>query len=247
LEQRFLALSSVKYVISANGLLAGVTSQPPGGTAPNRPFREIYEKEVTISEFQFALPRASLFYSAEVLPDEDVIARLKDPTFDPLKQVIISAQSLPAEAAGAPGPFAAAAPVAARAARIVSYDSQHVQIETESDAPAILMLNDTHYPGWRVSINGQLAPMLQADYLFRAVVVPAGHATVEFAYAPTSFRLGALVSIATLVVLVGPLLVRRRRTMKATSRKDATEDSPAMTIKPAAADLPPAQHISVAQ
>jgi hypothetical protein len=247
LEQRFLVLSSIKYVIGSNGLLPGVTGRLPDGTTPNRPFREIYEKEVTISEFQFALPRASLFYSAEVLPDEDVIARLKDPTFDPLKQVIISSQSLPPEAAGAPGPFEAAAPVAARAARIVSYDSQSVQIDTESDAPAILMLNDTNYPGWRASINGKSAPMLQADYLFRAVIVPAGHATVEFTYAPTSFRLGALVSIATLVVLVVPLLVRRRRTMTATSRKDATEDPAAMTIKPAAAELPPAQHLSVAQ
>jgi hypothetical protein len=48
-----------------------------------------------------------------------------------------------------------------------------------------------------------------------------------------------------LVVLVVPLLVRRRRAMKATSRKGAMEDPAAMTIK-AAADLPPAQHIPMA-
>jgi hypothetical protein len=211
LEQRFLALSSVKYVISSNALLPGVTGRLPGGTVSNRPFREIYEREVTISEFRFALPRASLFYSAVVLPDEGVIARLKDPTFDPLKQVIISAPSDPPEAAGGPGPFAAAAPVQAQAARIVSYDSQHVQIETEGDAPAILMLNDTNYPGWVATVNAQPVAILTADYLFRAVVVPAGHATVEFTYAPLSFRFGTLISIASLIVLVTPMLLRRRR------------------------------------
>jgi len=239
-------LSSVKYVISSNGLLPGMTSQLPGWTAPDRPFREIYEREVTISEFQSALPRASLFYSAQVLPDEAVMERLKDPTFDPLQQVIVSAQSVPAEAAGAPGPFTEATPVPAHGAHIVHYDSQTVQIETESDSPAILMLNDANYPGWRASINGRSTAILQADFLFRAVIVPAGHSTVEFNYAPTSFRLGVLVSTAALIILVVPLLVRRRRAVKVTSRTASMEDTAAMTIEPAV-DLPPSQNFSMTQ
>jgi uncharacterized membrane protein YfhO len=53
-----------------------------------------------------------------------------------------------------------------------------------------------------VSVNGKLASILQADYLFRGVIVPAGRTTVDFDYAPASFRLGASISAASLVVLI---------------------------------------------
>jgi membrane protein YfhO len=166
------------------------------------PFKDIYDNEVRIYEFSQTLPRASLFYSAEIMPDEEVLDRLKDPTFNPEQRIILSAESLPEGGDAILKTFAATAPARNAGARIVSYDSEHVQIETQSDAPAILMLNDANYPGWRASVNGNLASILQADYLFRGVIIPAGRATVDFVYAPASFRLGASISAASLVVLI---------------------------------------------
>ena len=166
------------------------------------PFKVIYDNEVRIYEFSQALPRASLFYDSEVVPDEEVLNRLKDPTFDPEQRVILSAESLPEGDHAILKSFAATPPTRNAGARIVSYDLEHVQIETQSDVPAILMLNDANYPGWRVSVNGKLASILQADYLFRGVIVPAGRTTVDFDYAPASFRLGVSISAASLVVLI---------------------------------------------
>ena len=109
---------------------------------------------------------------------------------------LLSAESLPEGQTRDPQNIRHGSPAPPRnaGARIVSYNSQHVEIETQSDAPAILMLNDANYPGWRVSVNGKPAPILQADYLFRGVIVPAGRASVEFDYAPASFRVGASIS-----------------------------------------------------
>jgi Bacterial membrane protein YfhO len=210
LEQRFLTLSSIKYILSS----------------PNTPFqtndqlqnslRNVYENEVVIYEFSRPLPRASLFYAVESLPDDTVLKRLKDPEFDPLERVVLSTESLSPESLTSVDRLAAKSARPTTAANIIAYESQRVRIETEADEPAILMLNDTYYPGWRALVNGKPTPILQADYLFRGVIVPAGHTVVDFEYVPTSFRLGATISLAALALLAVPLVVRRVRRAQAT-------------------------------
>jgi hypothetical protein len=181
-----------------------------GKPASVSPFKKIYESEVRVYDFPRILPRAILFYAAEILPDDQVLERLKDSAFNPEERVVLSAESLPEGDSAILNSFATAAPTTFAAARIVSYDSERVRIETQSEAPAILMLNDANYPGWRAVVNGEPAPIVQADYLFRGVIVPPGRATVEFDYAPGSFRSGVLISLASLIVLIGLLFARGR-------------------------------------
>ena len=205
LEQRFLTLSSIKYILSAAKM------QFPANDLSQYPLRSVYDNEVVIYEFSRPLPRASLFYAAESLPDGAVLERLKDPKFNPLDRVVLSTESLSPEIIAAVDRLVAQAARPVTSANIITYESQRVRIEVVADQPAILMLNDTNYPGWRAFVNGKPAPILQADYLFRGVIVPAGHAIVEFEYAPTSFRLGATISLAGLALLAIPLVVRRVR------------------------------------
>jgi len=88
--------------------------------------------------------------------------------------------------------------------------SDRLRILTESEAPALLVLTDTWYPGWRASVDGQPATLWRADHAFRAVTVPAGRHEVELRFAPRSVLAGALVS-ALSAALVVAVLVRRRR------------------------------------
>ncbi len=78
--------------------------------------------------------------------------------------------------------------------RIMEEDSNRVVVQVESDATGWLEMADVWYPGWVVSIDGKPASILRADYLFRAVAVPAGTHTIEWIYRPTSFYLGAAIS-----------------------------------------------------
>ena len=80
------------------------------------------------------------------------------------------------------------------------YTPERVRVEAKANGPAVLMLNDTDYPGWHAYVNGKLAPIIRADYLFRGVILPGGTSTVEFVYEPVSFRIGAGISFAALVV-----------------------------------------------
>ena len=60
-------------------------------------------------------------------------------------------------------------------------------------------------------MDDQPAPILTADYALRAVYVTAGAHTVQFAYRPGSFLLGAGVTGAAGVVLLALLLWAYRR------------------------------------
>jgi uncharacterized membrane protein YfhO len=68
--------------------------------------------------------------------------------------------------------------------------------------PGYLVLTDTYYPGWRATVDGQPAEILEANHAFRAVQLDRGEHTVTFEYEPLSFRLGAWLTLLALVVLV---------------------------------------------
>jgi Bacterial membrane protein YfhO len=102
------------------------------------------------------------------------------------------------------------APAAQRSgtATVTRYEDTRVEIRTETDGRRLLVLSDVYYPGWTARIDGAPAPILLANYAFRAVSVPAGTHTVVFRYQPRSVRYGALLSLlAGTVVLV--LLLRK--------------------------------------
>jgi hypothetical protein len=197
-ERRFLALSSVKYLISNSEF--------------GQDFRKIYAGEALICRVPNVLPRAALFRALDVLPDEAVLGRLKEPSFNPFEKAVVSRESV--GSATDLSALAHAAPAAASAARITRYQSQDVSIEADTSTPALLVLNDTNYPGWRAYLNGEPVEMLTANFLFRGVVVPAGRSTVEFKYQPRTFRIGSGVSFAAFGVLAFLVLRERRRAVR---------------------------------
>jgi hypothetical protein len=182
-------------------------------------FKEIYSKEVLVYEVPRVLPRAAVFRSVEILPDREVLARLKDPAFDPATRLVISQEGLSPAERDALRPLATAVPAPPTAARILSYESQRVRIEAATDTPAVLMLNDAHYPGWRAYLNGRAVPILRADYLFRGVMLPAGKHTIEFSYQPASFWWGLAISLITLLVVVALLAWPRRSGLMGRGRR----------------------------
>jgi len=72
-----------------------------------------------------------------------------------------------------------------------------------------LVVADVWYPGWQASVDGVRAPVLRADYLFRAVPVVPGEHTVTLRYHPRTFSLG--LALSGLALAGWAFLYRRER------------------------------------
>lgn len=89
------------------------------------------------------------------------------------------------------------------ATEIVRSELTRVTVHTSSPGEALLVLNDTYYPGWNAFLDGVPTPIIPANIRYRAVWVPGGSHEIDFRYQPTSFRVGAVVSGFFLVLIMG--------------------------------------------
>jgi hypothetical protein len=75
----------------------------------------------------------------------------------------------------------------------------------------VLVLTDLHYPGWRVSVDGEPRALRRANAIFRAVVLEPGEHRVVHRYAPGSLRLGLGAALAASIAGGALLWADRRR------------------------------------
>jgi hypothetical protein len=85
--------------------------------------------------------------------------------------------------------------------QMVDYKPTAITIEAATDREGFLFLNEIDYPGWKAYVDGQEEAVLKANYLFRAIRLKAGSHRVVFKFQPTSFYLGATITLLTLVAL----------------------------------------------
>jgi hypothetical protein len=143
-----------------------------------------------------ALPRARLVSSIETFASTDAMfARMEQPGFDPAKVVFADVPlgfHLPKGDETLPGE-----------ARITKWGWNIVDVEFDATRDAVLVLADAYYPGWEAHLDDKTPlEIFPAYHLFRGVQVPAGRHTIEFEYRPFSFRLGAILSVAALLLLL---------------------------------------------
>jgi hypothetical protein len=94
---------------------------------------------------------------------------------------------------------------------IEHYLPENVRVRVETPTPAVLILLDAFDKGWRATLDSNHeVPILRANALVRAVVVPAGTHVVTFSYETPLLNVGAWTSLAGVLLCTG-LLVRTCR------------------------------------
>lgn len=85
--------------------------------------------------------------------------------------------------------------------------AERVVVEAEAEGPALLVIQDAHWPGWRASLDGRPSELLIADLMMRAVPFPPGRHRLELVYDPPGVRRGLAISLvgAVLVVVLASL------------------------------------------
>jgi hypothetical protein len=164
--------------------------------------------DATIYGNSKALPRTWLVADQQVVGGGKAeLSAVASPGFN-ARNVLITGTKLPGIPAGDPEESSPGS------AQITDYGAEEVDIDADASRASELVLSDTYYPGWHVTVNGRPARIDEVDYLLRGVAVPAGNDHIVFSYDPSSFRTGWVVSLAaTALVLVAVFieLWRRRR------------------------------------
>jgi hypothetical protein len=150
-------------------------------------------------------PFAWLVGEYEVVPDDAAAhARLRDSAFNPRTSILLNRD-----------PGIPMQPIRSAGVGTVAYAPEDFIISVFTDSPTILSVAHVDYPGWHVTINEQPTSILRAYGGLMAVIVPAGEGQlVRFTFDSATYRVGALVSLATwasLAILGVTLLWRARK------------------------------------
>ncbi len=197
----FLSLANARFVVTHAPLRqAGLTL--------------LHRGELFLYENSHVLPRAFLVGEAKVIAGAGKRLRyMRGDRFRPEREVILDR---PPDLRGDGGKPSAGAPPAGGGfpsgqAHITRYDPCRVEVAVAPNEPGFLVLSDSHYPGWRVDVDGEERPLLLANHVFRAVALGPADREVVFSFEPASFRIGASVSIAALLLWAGLNFAARGR------------------------------------
>lgn len=96
------------------------------------------------------------------------------------------------------------------------------------ERPGIVVLAETHYPGWRLTIDGQPAPILRVNRMMRGAAVPSGDHELVYSFQPRSFLLGSLITAVGLVLSLVLLLRLPSRRASSTSPPESLPPTPTL-------------------
>jgi hypothetical protein len=92
--------------------------------------------------------------------------------------------------------------------RLVSAEPNEMVYEAQVPGQSLAVFSEVYYPeGWTATIDEQEVPILRANYILRALEVPAGEHTIRFRFAPRSYRIGNAVTVFTSGLLVVSVLL----------------------------------------
>ncbi len=182
-------LLGVKYVLADKGA-------PPGPPGDER-FVPVYTASASLDVYEntAALPRALVVHCAQVVPEHAAAwEAIHAPDFDPAQTVVleetwVAGRDLPGADCGTAAEDGAVT--------FVRYGSNRVELSVRASAGGFLVLSDVYYPGWRATVDGVPVEVLRANYVFRAVPLPAGEHTVEMLFVPWTWRAGLAVTLVT--------------------------------------------------
>jgi uncharacterized membrane protein YfhO len=93
----------------------------------------------------------------------------------------------------------------------------------ESEQGGVVVFSEIYYPGWQATIDGEKVEIARANYVLRALEMPAGTHTVVMTFDPASIHVTERIAFAALILLavavVAALLIYIRGARQ--TRRDA--------------------------
>jgi len=88
---------------------------------------------------------------------------------------------------------------------LVNYSRLYFESSNGKDGFAVF--SDIWYPyGWEAYVDDQPVNIVRANYVLRAIKIPAGNHKIEFHFRPKSFQTGNTIALFSSFILIGLLL-----------------------------------------
>ena len=104
---------------------------------------------------------------------------------------------------------------------LTAYEANRLEYRAESREGGVVVMSDIWYPGWRCTVDGQEVPIARANYVLRAIRLPAGAHTVVMSFDPQTLHTTEAIAYAALALLVLLLVgliasqvIRRRKSSR---------------------------------
>jgi hypothetical protein len=158
-------------------------------------------------ERQSAFPRARMLY--------DVVETTPDKSADLAKSgtVNFSTQALIEKPLAVPLPKQVPNAVQHRV-HCTQYSANRIGYDVETAENGLLTLSEIWYPAWKATLDGQETEILRTNYSLRGIAVPKGKHTIVLRYDSSAFRLGAWISLGTVLLTAIGIVVLGRVSRK---------------------------------
>ena len=78
---------------------------------------------------------------------------------------------------------------------LLQYRADELKFKTQSKTPQLAVFSEIYYPkGWKVFVDEKEVPYIKANYLLRAVYVPAGNHQIRMTFEPEVIQKGKMIS-----------------------------------------------------
>ncbi len=84
-----------------------------------------------------------------------------------------------------------------------SYEPNDLLYTSQSTTQKLAVFSEIYYKdGWDAYIDGKPSDYIRANYILRAMIIPAGTHTIEFKFEPRSYAIGEKISLASSLVIL---------------------------------------------
>jgi hypothetical protein len=97
-----------------------------------------------------------------------------------------------------------------------SYQPNHLKYNSNNTNPGLAVFSEMYYAeGWNATIDGKAVSHFRADYVLRAMEIPAGKHSIEFKFEPQVVKTGSTIalvsSVLMLLLLIGGVYMERKK------------------------------------
>ena len=85
---------------------------------------------------------------------------------------------------------------------LTAYEANRLAYEVNSEKGGVVVFSEIYYPGWTCTVDGQDTQIARADYVLRAIRIPAGKHTVVMTFDPQTVHITETIAYTALAILV---------------------------------------------